>query len=634
MKKSLLKTHAALFASIVFMASGFQSTQLFAHENSAKPELPPGFPGGMPGEFGTTPDEKSPELTASKELKNGETISDQILFSEKEDESVLLVKNNTGAKAVRSTFEKTGGNTSNGGQSNFYGLNAAVVAQSGAVLSLNNVTVKSDADGANAVFSTGTGTTVNAKNIVIQTKQNSSRGLDATYGGTIIANGVDITTEGEHCAAFATDRGEGTVTVTGGKALTCGEGSPVIYSTGNISVKKLSGKAKNSEIAVIEGKNSISIENSSLTGGNKTSAVMLYQSMSGDANIGTSSFSAKNSTLTSTSSGPFFYITNTNAKIYLESNTLNRSEKTLIRASGNNSERGWGKRGANGGTLEFTASRQNLSGNIECDAISSVSIELKNASVFTGAINSENTGTVNLSLDKKSRIELTGNSYVNVLKNADEKFLNIKSNGYTLYYNKNASENKWLNGAVITLSDGGKIVSAASSDRKKDRDTSVKMPAPEKFSGTVKLYGEDNSSVGFVTTDGKEYTLVVFNAVPRGDFGKQGDKPEGKPEGKPAGKPAGKPDKMPHGGAPEAPAASVTIEDIKALSGKTVEITGLKMEKREENAEKPQLPQPPEAQEKSSDSEDKKLSPLPENGFNPKNILKDGILIVLRAVTE
>lgn len=47
--------------------------------------------------------------------------------------------------------------------------------------------------------------------MTINTTKNSSRGLDATYNGTIIAKDVNITTNGTHCAALANDRGEGTV---------------------------------------------------------------------------------------------------------------------------------------------------------------------------------------------------------------------------------------------------------------------------------------------------------------------------------------------------------------------------------------------------------------------------------------
>jgi len=187
---------------------------------------------------------------------------------------------------------------------------------------IENQTIESDEDGMNAIFASGNKTVVNVSNVKINTKQNGSRGLYAVFGGTINASDVEISTQGEHCAAFATDMGEGTVSVENAKAETFGRGSPVIYSTGKISVKNLSGSAKNSEIAVIEGKNSLSIENSVLSGGagldgEVSTGIMVYQSMSGDAGIGTAVLSLRNSSLTNTAAGPFIYCTNTSGIINL-----------------------------------------------------------------------------------------------------------------------------------------------------------------------------------------------------------------------------------------------------------------------------------------------------------------------------
>ncbi|MBR1638084.1 MAG: hypothetical protein IJ688_01715 [Treponema sp.] len=431
--------------------------------HSGSEEEPPEMPGEPPEGFGSVPDEEKPELTAEKVLSQDAVLSNENLTASKEDQSVLLVHHGAEVSVSDSTFNKKGGNSSNDGQSNFYGLNAALVVTEGN-LTLSNVEVYSDADGSNAVFATGKKSNIQIDGIKIYTKQNSSRGLDSTYGGTISAKNVDITTEGAHCAAFATDRGEGNVSADGGKALTSGEGSPVIYSTGNIQVSNLQGVATGSEIAVIEGKNSISIKNSNITGGTKTghgntgSAVMLYQSMSGDAGQGTSVFTVEDSTLTSTSDGAFFYVTNTSAKANLKNTKLVNQTGKLIQVSQNNSERGWGRKGANGGSLEFTAENQVLEGSIEVDEISSASLYFNAGTVFTGSINSEKQGKVNLYLDKSALLTLTDDAYVNVLSLEDKKGSNIVSNGHTIYYNKNAAENKKLKGKTIKLKDGGQLV--------------------------------------------------------------------------------------------------------------------------------------------------------------------------------
>ena len=522
-----LRTALAVSAALTALLATAASAQ--PSPNGTLPPAPPQGtpPNGMGGAdgFGTVPDEQAPALTASLVVDaaaSGTALGAQTLASAEADKSVLVVQDGASARAVKTVFAKTGGDTTNGGQSNFYGLNAAVVAQGAGTLSMQGVTVTTAADGANAVFATGEGSTVTIKGIKIRTTANSSRGLDATYGGTIVADKVDIETQGAHSAAFATDRGEGTVTVRGGTAKTAGEGSPVIYSTGDISVRNVTGTATGAEIAVIEGKNRIIIEKSTLTGGlnrargnDVAAAVMLYQSMSGDAGQGTSVFAATDSTLTSTASGAFFYITNTSARINLTRTRLENVGDVLIQATGNESERGWGRRGANGSTLSLTARQQTLGGNIVVDAISAVSLDFGAGTRFTGAINAANAGTVNLTLAKKATLTLTADSYCNELVLEDTAFKNLKTGGHALFYNKDAGANSYLHGRTILLADGGKLVgitmnttAAATTATVADVARADGNDAPsgaQPFGGRMRL----QSITGVVSLSGDTVTLKV-----------------------------------------------------------------------------------------------------------------------------
>mgnify|MGYP002625506528 CR=1 FL=1 len=579
--------------------------------------LPPNGDG-----FGTIPDEQPPQLTAAvvvSKPESGKTLGAQTLTATKADQSVLLVTDGATARAQKTTFEKSAGNVTNGGQSNFYGLNAAVVAQDGSALALQDVTVTTNAEGANAVFSTGEGSSVTIKNITIRTKANSSRGLDATYGGVITADKVNVETLGAHCAAFATDRGEGTVTVNAGTARTAGEGSPLIYSTGNITVRNLTGTATGAEIAVIEGKNSITLTKATLTGGithghsNEVhAAVMLYQSMSGDANQGTSLFTATDSTLTSTASGAFFYVTNTNAALQLTRTKLINPTDVLLQASGNESERGWGRKGANGGTVTLTATNQVLTGNVVVDAISSVTLVLNNGAKFTGAINAANSGAVKLTLAKKATLTLTADSYCNELDVEDVSFKNIKTGGHTLFYNKKLAANSYLHGRTILLADGGKLVgieldyaeATLTAAGKASEDSQPQPPFGNSnlklltISGRVSVSG-DTVTVTTADDAATVYTLTVLKA-PDGEASNQrmGNQPPAPPSGDkgamprrpPQGKPprdgmSGNSDGAPNSKNGEAPLEHqlrkhVTLADLKALDGKTVEIRGFIMQDR------------------------------------------------------
>ena len=543
--------------------------------------------------FGTVPDEQVPDLTAAftvdgKSDSAEKKVDKQNAKAVEADQSAFLAKNGASVTVSNSTFNKSGGDTSNEGQSNFYGLNGGIVAQGNASVTLKGVTVNTDAEGANAIFATGEKTKITAKDITIVTKKNSSRGLDATYGASISAQKVSVSTEGAHCAAFATDRGEGTVSVSNGKATTKGEGSPVIYSTGNISVENLTGSAATSEIAVIEGKNSISIKNSKLSGSG-SQGIMLYQSMSGDANIGTSTFSVSSSTLTSSSKGPFLYVTNTQAIANFTNTRLTFPSGILVQVSGNNSERGWGTKGANGGTLTLNASKQTLAGKVICDEISLLNLNLGEKSQLTGEINTSKTGIVNLNLNKSAKLTLTADSYVNTFADGNEKFTNIKSNGYTLYYNKNASANSYLGAKTFALKDGGRLCAydgmsdAEIAEKQKVESVEKKaepMPKMEiaKFTGTINATGSgDTLKVLLVTEDKTSYLLEEL----KGPEGKgpegmgnppKGNPPQGNP---PKGNPPdgiGKGEKPPKA---EGRPKPISLQELAEYNGKKVTLEGI-----------------------------------------------------------
>lgn len=255
-----------------------------------------------------------------------------------------------------------------------------------------------------------------------------------------------------HCAAIATDRGGGTVNVTGGTIATAGTDSPGIYSTGKITVTGAAIKATGAEAAAIEGKNSITLTNTTISGAKKN-GVMLYQSYSGDAEVGTSVFKMTGGSLTS-AAGALFYVTNTQAVVELNGAKINNSTGVLIKAASDK----WGTSGSNGGTLTFTASNETLTGSIIADKISSVTATLQKGTTYEGAVNTDNKlANVSLTLDTTSTWNVTADSYLKVLKDSDTKLSNIKSNGHTIYYDSSNSANSWLNGKTISLSGGGKL---------------------------------------------------------------------------------------------------------------------------------------------------------------------------------
>ena len=412
---------------------------------------PPGPPPDGKGGPGMQQEAQSADSLKASYVVNKVTASKEnaTITSAAADENAVLVRNG-GNLTLKGAILQKSGDSSNNEDSNFTGLNAAFLANN-STAAICNTEINTASEGSNAVFATGKNSTITVDHVKIHTTKGSSRGLDATYGGTIIAQDVDIATEGAHCAALATDRGEGTVTVTRGTLSTAGDGSPCIYSTGIIKAIDSKGIATGSEIAVVEGKNSIALENTQLVG-NVKHGIMLYQSFSGDADNGTANFSAKNSKLTNLSNGPMFYITNTKAVATLENTILDSNGTTLINVTSDH----WGATGKNGGDFTFTARNQKLNGDALANSISSITMQLEDGALWEGSFNKDNAAkTAAIVLSSKASWSLTADSYVTSLIDNTADFSNIKSNGHTIYYD--ADTDKALAGKTYNLKDGGKL---------------------------------------------------------------------------------------------------------------------------------------------------------------------------------
>lgn len=403
--------------------------------------------GGNDGNGGGMMNGGSASYSAVKEITASEEIDGGSFSSSSSDENAILVSGNIEATLSGINVSKTG-DSDGGDNTSFYGTNSAIIAKDGATLTIKNATITTDATGANGVFSYGgsattnnsssDGTTVNISNSTITTSKDNSGGIMTTGGGVMNAESLTITTAGTSSAAIRSDRGGGTVMVNKGTYKTTGKGSPAIYSTADITVKNATLIATASEGVVIEGKNSVTLEKVDLTDTNNMlngqsttyKNIFLYQSMSGDAASGEAVFTAKDSTIT-TNQGDSFYVTNTTATINLENNKIVNNDSTgnFLRIQKDS----WGKTDNNGGTVTLNLANQSASGNIVVDSISTLTMNLKNGSSFKGAINSENAGEVNLTLDSSSMLTLTGDTYVKSLTNADSTNSNINLNGYKLY---------------------------------------------------------------------------------------------------------------------------------------------------------------------------------------------------------
>ena len=385
--------------------------------------------------------------TAANLLTEDEVVRSETYTSKGDDENALRV---SGASVSLEDVQvhKQGGASSNTENGDFYGMNAALLATDGALLTISKAEISSDAPNGNGVFSYGEGTVISINKSSIETLEDNSGGLQTTGGATMNAVDVQVSTAGSSSAAIRSDRGGGTVNVIGGSYRSSGLNSPAVYSTADITVMNAELTAENSEALVIEGKNAIKLLDCQVSGQMSSTQgassdenvhnVMIYQSMSGDAEIGTSEFSAQGGRITS-QNGDMFYVTNTHCLMTLDGVELideSESGGLLLRVCGNSGRRGWGVAGANGGQVELLAKHQHLAGDVQVDSVSTLSLQLTEGSVLTGAINIvENAAggeavpdNVSVSIAEGCAWNLTGDCTISSLENAGT----INFNGHTI----------------------------------------------------------------------------------------------------------------------------------------------------------------------------------------------------------
>ncbi len=368
--------------------------------------------------------------TAVKEYTSDTTVDGESFTSTGTDENAIHVSGGTttlkNIDVTRTSSDSTGGDNSS-----FYGVGAAVLTTNGTSY-ISNSKITTNAAGGAGIFSYNTGT-VYALDTTIKTQQSTSGGLHVAGGGTLYAWDINIETSGQSSAAIRSDRGGGKMVVDGGTYISNGIGSPAIYSTADVIVNNAELTANSSEAVCIEGLNSIHLFNSNLTGNMNDDSqndctwnVILYQSMSGDSEIGNSTFEMNGGTLKAKNGG-MFYTTNTESTITLKNVDISYASDSefFLRCTGNNNQRGWGTSGSNGADCLFTAINQKMEGDIIWDSISKLDFYMTDKSTLKGAFKDDETyagdggdGYCNVYIEKGSTWTVTGDSTINNLFNA------------------------------------------------------------------------------------------------------------------------------------------------------------------------------------------------------------------------
>lgn len=410
---------------------------------------PPDGGNGAPGGGGQT---AVTSWTAANEITSDTSSDNTEYTSSGTDENALHVSSGASAVLDNPTVTRTSSDSKGGDDSSFYGVGAAVLTTDGTT-TVNGGTVTTDSAGAAGLFSYDKGVTY-AKDVTINTKKDTSGGIHVAGGGKMYAWNLNVTTDGESAAAIRSDRGGGTMRVDGGSYTSNGVGSPAVYCTADIAVNKAELTANGSEGLCLEGLNSALLFDSDLTSNmsddsqnDTTWSAIVYQSMSGDSEVGKGTFEMVGGSFTSKNGG-LIYTTNTKSDILMSNVKVKTADDAefFLRCTGNSNQRGWGTSGSNGADCNFTADDQEMNGNIIYDSISNLDFYMENGSTLNGAfIDDEScagnggSGAANVYIDKTSSWTVTGDSTLTSLcsagtiKDADGKTVTIKGTDGTVY---------------------------------------------------------------------------------------------------------------------------------------------------------------------------------------------------------
>lgn len=422
--------------------------------------------GGGPGQSASGVDSYTAVVTYTEDTE----VEGENFTSSGTDENAILVSSGT-VTLKDIMVERLSDDSTGGDNASFYGVGAAVLTTGGTVY-VSNAEITTDAAGGAGVFAYGDGV-VYVSDSVIRTTQNTSGGIHAAGGGTLYAWDLDVETDGESAAAIRSDRGGGTMVVDGGTYVSNGVGSPAVYCTADIAINNATLTATGSEAICMEGLNTIHLYDCDIIGdmddleqNDTTWNIIVYQSMSGDSEIGNSTMQIIGGSITAKNGG-LLYTTNTECNILFSGVDITYAEENdfFLMCTGNTNQRGWGTVGSNGSQCTFTAVEQEMEGDIIWDTVSTLDFYMTEGSSLVGAFVNDETyagnggeGYCNLYISEDSIWTVTGDSQITALYNAG-KIIDEKGNTVSVVGEDGTIYIEGTSEYTITVSDYSETVS-------------------------------------------------------------------------------------------------------------------------------------------------------------------------------
>lgn len=383
-------------------------------------------------------------------FKNSRELKGYDITNNKTGESVIYLSENDFATPYsfsKDYIYKTGDLSDDKLEdSKLYGINSAVLIRKVGAEFIESL-ILTEAKGAPGLVCTdGGAATLKAEiyNTEVNTTEDNSTGIIANYNSLVTAKAI-VSTKGNSSPALAIYKGQGKIIADGSKLYTEGDESPLAYVYDGEISGGITGIASKSPCAVISKYGALACLISNLHCGagpyDKISqgGIIFYQTdeMTNDKKLANYSvfgmidyFELSEIEILKSSpyykTAPLFYVTNIGAQITLTGGKLKYGSNIFLKVD----EGIYGKKGSDGGVVMVILTQQEIEGDIIVSSNSVVDLYLVN-SKFKGKINTDKKGAaVNISLDEKSEITLTGNSYYTHLLNKDNTNSNIKKGSF------------------------------------------------------------------------------------------------------------------------------------------------------------------------------------------------------------
>lgn len=376
------------------------------------------------------------QITHTNKIIDGseESLMNETIESTQPNHSVICNQNGGTVTLDQNTLVKSGDSI------NTDGTNSIVYTTGSSFTKIAQSDLQSTSKGSSGIAASEKAM-VYANDSSILTSNDSANGLEVVSSGQIIANKMDITTQGNQSAAVNVKQNDGSISLTNSILSTDGNDAPLLYANGTIEVDNVSGNASHSKIAEVEGGQHVSIYNSQLS---STNNHLLQNELikNGIRIKGMQDSSTKekaridicNSILsTMIDEGSMFYVDGQDTSIVLNKSLLSFDcdHVNLLHVSN--------------GNVKLTGSEETMLGNITVESHAKVDMYLLDGSSYTGSTSCEEQGTLNMNISSDSSWIVSSDCKVNCL--------NIESGGEIID----------ADGNLVTITQQGKPIISGTS---------------------------------------------------------------------------------------------------------------------------------------------------------------------------